>query len=182
MQKIVLGSLAVAAVAGLALGVANADSRGAGPMGGMGERPSFTELDSDGDGSITIAEVKARSTARFAESDTDGDGKLTAEEMTAAMAARSAERAASRMAQMIEWRDTDGDGALSEAEMPGDSGQRMFMMLDADEDGAISAEEFSAMEERGRKGRFGGDRQHQRGEHRGDHQHGGGHGMYGDRG
>ncbi len=92
MKKIVLGSLAVAAVAGLALGVANADSRGAGPMGGMGERPTFQELDSDGDGSITIAEVKARTFCRVLPKPTPtADGKLSAEELTAAVAARAAE-------------------------------------------------------------------------------------------
>lgn len=165
MNRIVFGSLAAAAVAGLAFGVANADSRGAGPMGGMGERPSFTELDADGDGSITIAEVKARSAAHFAESDTNGDGKLSADELTAAVAARAAERAAAGMARMIEWRDTDGDGMLSEAEMSDTAGSRMFARLDANDDGVISAEEFAAME--GRGGR------NQRGDRRG---------MHGDRG
>ena len=82
MKKIVFGTLAATAVAALALGVAQADDRGAGPMGGM-ERPTFGELDSDGDGNITIAEVKARAAARFADNDADGDGKLTVEELTA---------------------------------------------------------------------------------------------------
>ena len=171
MKKIVLGSLAVAAVAGLAFGVANADSRGAGPMGAMGERPTFQELDSDGDGGITIAEVKARSAARFAENDTNGDGKLSAEELTAAVAARAAERAAAGMARMIEWRDSDGDGMLSQAEMADDAGSRMFMRLDANDDGTISAEEFAAMQERGRIGRF-----------EGGHDRGEGRRMHGDRG
>ncbi|MGB5560321.1 MAG: calcium-binding protein [Paracoccaceae bacterium] len=175
MKKIVLGSLAVAAVAGLAFGVANADSRGAGPMGGMGERPTFQELDSDGDGGITIAEVKARSSARFVETDTNADGKLSADELTAAVAARAAERAGAGMARMIEWRDSDGDGMLSEAEMADNAGSRMFMRLDADDDGTISAEEFAAMQERGRMGRSDGD--HERGEHRGE-----GRRMHGDRG
>ncbi len=181
MNKIILGSLAVATVAGVAFGAAQADTRGAGFMGGV-ERTSFAELDSDGDGSITIAEVKARASARFAETDSNGDGKLSAEELTAAVAARAAERAAAGMARMIEWRDTDGDGLLSEAEIGDNAGPRMFNRLDADEDGTISAEEYSAMEERMRKGQFGGDREHRRGEHRWDRSHGGGNGMQGDRG
>ena len=183
MKKIVLGSLAVAALAGLAFGAANADNRGAGPIGGMGERPTFSELDADGDGSITIAEIRARASARFAESDTDGDGKLTAEELTAAVAARAAERAAVGMARMIEWRDTDGDGMLSEAELGGDTGPRIFMRLDADDDGKISAEEFAAMQSRAQKGRYGNDDEHGRGKHRGwNHERGEGRGMQGDRG
>ncbi len=170
MTRIVLASLAVA-VSGLAFGVANADSRGAGPMagaGGPGERPSFAELDTDGDGSITMAEVTARGAARFTEGDADGDGKLSAEELTAAIVARAAERAAAGVARMIEQRDTDGDGALSQAEMGGESGQRMFSRMDADDDGKISAEEFAVIEKRGHLGQFGGKGGHQGGERRGD--------------
>ena len=156
MKNVVIGSTLAVVVAGLAIGAAIADSRGAGPMGGRGgmdERPSFTELDTDGDGNVTIAEMRARSAARFAEADTDGDGKLTSEELVAAASARTAERAAARMGRMIEWRDTDGDGMLSLAEMGGDAGPKMFERLDADDDGMISEEEFSAMQERGKMGR-----------------------------
>ncbi len=158
MKKVLLAGLAFSAISAGAFGWAQAQGRsegpmaGMGPMGGMDARPTFQDLDTDGDGSITIAEMKARSAARFAESDTDGDGKLTADELTAAMAARAAERAATAMARMIEWRDTDGDGALSQAEMSGDLGPRIFMNLDADDDGKISAEEFSAMQGRARMG------------------------------
>jgi Ca2+-binding EF-hand superfamily protein len=151
-KKIVLGSLAVAALGALTLGAVNADSRGAGPMGGpmggMAERPSFEELDTDGDGNITIAEMRARAAARFGEADTNGDGKLTSEELVAAAAAQAAERAATAMARMIQWRDVDGDGMLSLGEMAGDAGPMIFMRLDGNDDGMISAEEFSSMQDR----------------------------------
>ncbi len=135
--------------------VAGAQGFGHGPRDGGGDRPSFAELDADGDGNLTVAEFKAQAAARFAEADTNGDGVLSVEELTAAATARAAERAAIMIARMIEFRDADGDGALSQAEMGGDSGERMFARLDADGDGVISAEEYEQAQERGKRGKRG---------------------------
>ena len=42
-----------------------------------GPRPDFSQLDANGDGQITQAEVKAFGAAEFAKADTDGNGSLT---------------------------------------------------------------------------------------------------------
>lgn len=122
-----------------------------------GPRPSFSDLDTDGNGEVTKQEMRGHRQARFDKADTDGDGKLSLDEITAAAQARAAERAS----RMLEQFDADGDGALSAAEMPGPRApaemiDRMFARADADDSGSISQEEFDTMKERMRgKGRFG---------------------------
>ncbi|MBV1867382.1 MAG: EF-hand domain-containing protein [Marinosulfonomonas sp.] len=110
--------------------------------GGQHERPSFGELDTDGDGNLTVAEFRARAMDSFAAHDLDGDGLLSVEEMTEAAAARSSGRSAMKIARMMEFRDLNGDGALSPEEMAGNKGEKIFGRMDADGDGVISAQEF----------------------------------------
>ena len=59
----------------------------------------FADFDLDGNGLITIEDLKAQADARFAAADTDGDGKLSMDELTAAAQARMAERMATNMAE-----------------------------------------------------------------------------------
>ncbi|MHA7877144.1 EF-hand domain-containing protein [Roseivivax sp.] len=123
---------ALIALGALAPAVTQADE---GPRGA-----AFETLDTDGNGSLSQAELSARAEARFAEADTDGDGLLTAEEM---QAAREARRAA-RESRMIERLDSNGDGALSFAELTDRRDPaRLFERLDTDGDGALSPEEFA---------------------------------------
>ena len=149
--------IAVALATLMGLGAAGAqahEARGA----GHDRMPDFADLDTDGSGTVSPAELSARAEARFAAADTDGDGTLTPAEMQAAAAARRAER----IARMIARRDTDGDGAVSFEEMTaGRDPQRIFDRLDADADGAISEQEFSEM--RAHRG--------QRGARHGEHRH-----------
>lgn len=127
----------------------------AGP-GRHGERASFEQLDGDGDGQITKAELEAHRAAQFASRDTDGDGLLSAEELGTAVRQRASERAAA----MIERFDANGDGLLAPDEMPtGRRGGDMFDRIDADNDGAISQQEF-ADARAGAKQRFGHRRGH----------------------
>ena len=122
----------------------------AGP--GKHERPSFEQLDINGDGKITQDEMKARGEARFKEADANGDGMLSQDEL----AAKGSERAAKHAAKMIERHDTDGDGQLSQDEMKSgmkgkkghDRGAKMFEKADTDGDGGISKAEFDAMKEK----------------------------------
>ena len=118
----------------------------AGPHEGGHGRPDFATLDTDGDGGVTLEEMRDQAAARFAAADTNGDGGLSAEEI----AAQQDQRRAERIARMIEARDTNGDGLLQADEMApkGDRIARMFDRLDADGDGRVSAAEFAAMTDR----------------------------------
>lgn len=124
---------------------------GPGGPGGPGMRMSFEEMDTDGNGEITQAEMEAMKAARFTSADTDGDGALSLEELTAQGMKKVAEHAES----MLEKHDANGDGVLSQDELPKPrrSGH-MFDRIDADGNGSISKEEFDEasehMRERGR--------------------------------
>ena len=127
---------AIVAVAALASASAALAKPG---MGHHVPRVSFEELDTDGNGEISKAEIEAHRAVRVAATDTDGDGKLS----TAEIEAEGARRAAERAARMIKRHDTDGDGVLSQEELPrplkrGD----MFARMDSDGSGGISNEEF----------------------------------------
>lgn len=131
---------------------------------GSGEhmRPSFSELDANADGQITMEEMQARGDARLAKIDTDGDGFVS--EAEAVEAARA--RAKDRHARMVERLDADKDGKLSLQELKpkGDRGARMFERADADKSGGISQEEFAAATAKMEK--------HMRKRHGENHKHG----------
>ena len=98
-----------------------------------GMMPAFADLDTDGNGEISTAEVTAWQTARFAEADTDGSGDITAEEIAAHMQQQQAERHAQRMLSQL---DTDDSGTISAEEMAASpmakGATRMFERFDAD--------------------------------------------------
>lgn len=120
---------------------------------GKGQRPSFEQLDTNGDGQLTQAEMENARAARFAKADTNGDGALSADELSAA----GHEKAKERSAKMMEKFDANGDGVLSPDEMPKPrNAGKMFDRMDADGSGGVSKEEFDAasakMKEQGHKG------------------------------
>lgn len=143
--------LAVILATAGALAATTAMAKPGGPD--MGPRIQFEELDADGNGEITKAEMEAHKAARFGATDTNGDGQLSAEELVA----QEQSRATKRVEKMISRMDTDGDGVLSAEEMSargdrGDRGKReerrgdMFKRVDRDGNGAISKEEFEHAE------------------------------------
>jgi len=149
-RKNLMITIALGATATALFVSAGAYAKGQGMM--AQQRPSFAELDSDGDGSLSTAEIQARADARFAAMDSNGDGVISADENAAAMAQKAAERAEMRFARLLEWRDADGDGALSQLEMGDNRAERVFSRADANSDGMISAEEYEQALERGPRG------------------------------
>lgn len=145
----------------------------------------FSDLDTDGDGRITEAELVARADAlvadRLAQVDADGDGAVTADEIEARLLAwfgdragpregveggrkgpgaemrDPAARAAAIAERMIGASDADGDGVLSGAEMsPAGRVAALIDRFDTDDDNAWDAEEFArAVPDRGGEGRRG---------------------------
>jgi len=161
-----------------------------GPGGPQGMMPDFATLDADGDGTVTEAEVLAWRQSKVAGLDANGDGLLSTEELVAQEMAQAQVRAEARVARQIAAQDLDGDGALSAAElMAPPMPMQLFDRVDANDDGAVSAEEFEAAKAKmaekmrgdrdGERGGRGKDRDERRGE-RG--QHGKGHGMMGGQG
>ncbi|MCV2890209.1 EF-hand domain-containing protein [Ruegeria aquimaris] len=150
-------------VAGFVLVTAAATASTVWAMGpGAGPRHSFSELDSNGDGKITMEEMQGHRAARFSGVDTDGNGLLSRSELEAEAQSRVSEH----VTHMLERLDSNKDGQLSQDEMPQpkkDMG-RFFGRIDADGDGAITEEEFAQMQQRmserhGRHG-FGGKQKH----------------------
>ena len=139
-----------AAVGIIGVGFAAQTFAAGGGGGKMGkERPAFETIDTDGDGTITMAEIKALSAARFAQVDTNADGNLDREELLAAAADKARGNAEKHIDRMIAWQDENGDGVLSAEEMPSDRLGKMFQRMDADGNGEISAEEYEEAKKRG---------------------------------
>ncbi len=140
MRKTIL-TLSAAALALGGAGAALADHHGdkRGPMA----------ADTDGNGELTLAEVRAHAAQRFARMDANGDGQIDA-----------ADRAA-RQAEHFAKADTDGNGELSPAEMKAAREARMakraerramrqakrFDRIDADNSGGVSQAELEAAHE-----------------------------------
>jgi Ca2+-binding EF-hand superfamily protein len=130
------------------------------------------QMDSDGDGSLSLDEVKSalgqssnldpsKLSDAFNKLDTNGDGKLSADELSSAMDAMKArhghhhhhhqEASSSDEAQGILAKvDTDNSGSITLAEIGTATGadvsgaQNAFASLDTNGDGALSADELKA--------------------------------------
>ncbi|WP_233356126.1 EF-hand domain-containing protein [Henriciella aquimarina] len=147
MRKLTLTAIAAGtAMLGVA-GYAYADHHR-----GFGKGQMIEQLDTDGDGQITKAEVEAMKASKFEEADANGDGGLTMEELDAYHEAQRQKRMEAMKQRMFERGDTNGDGVISLDEFE-DRGAPMFERVDADDDGVITAEEIEAMKEkRGKHG------------------------------
>lgn len=156
--SLIAGALAATVALTTALTATTAAARG-GPGFGGGAA-SFSELDADGSGEVTQAEMQAFQEARRAALDTNGDGGLSKDEMLAAAQARNAERTERRVDRMIERLDANADGIIQFGEMPERNAERAsdrFARVDTDGSGGLSEAEFEAAKEargdrRGKRG------------------------------
>lgn len=138
-------SILSAALATLAAGAALAHPPRAGHAG-------LTQFDSNGDGSVQIAEIEAGAAARAAQIDANADGRIEVAEVKAWHDARRAERARQRLLR----HDADKDGSVSADEFAAAQVERV-RTFDADADGVIAADEWPSRGE-GRHARRGGPR------------------------
>lgn len=124
-------------------------TRDQGHHGHMG--PRLEDVDANNDGQITMEEVKARDTAHFAEVDTNNDGFITTDEMSAFHEKKREEMRkmmeAKRHQKMLETLDTDEDGKISAAEFSARP-HKGFSMADKNGDGVVDAEEIEAVKDR----------------------------------
>ena len=109
----------------------------------------FKSMDSNSNGMVSSTEHAAGVKKMFTEMDANGDGNVTAAEMDAKHAMKGdkakADKSAGRMssADKIAKMDTNGDGALSASEH--DAGaQSMFSEMDTDGNGSLSSQEMTA--------------------------------------
>jgi hypothetical protein len=148
----------VAGAAALTLGAAAAYA-----VAESGHDP-MTMFDSDGNGSLSLAEVRQGAQTMFAKVDADKDGRVTMEEFVAhhRMAGHHRGPHGGDKAGPPEGRragpphgplhmDTDGDGAVSLAEMQS-ALEAHFARADADGNGSVSREEMEAAHRTMREG------------------------------
>ena len=135
-------------VAALTLGSFVAISANAGNRGGWEGRGDHVKaMDTDGNGTLTRAEVDAFALAKAAEMDMNKDGAVTVAEMKAHREAQRAKREADRLARM----DTNKDGKVSVDEIA-EMRSGWFMKRDADGNGELSTEELSHRGHHGKRG------------------------------
>jgi len=119
--------------------------------GGEKVEARFTQMDVNGDGEVTAAELETGALARFTETDTNGDGVLSKDEVLASAQKREAERMAKRVDKKFERMDADKDGNLTQEESQGRRDPaKMIAKLDTDKSGGVSLEEFSKAREHGK--------------------------------
>ncbi|MSU90828.1 hypothetical protein GE300_14585 [Rhodobacteraceae bacterium 2CG4] len=132
--------LLVLAVAASLIAPAAAFAEGAGKRGAG-------RLDADGDGAITLSDMRAQRAAMFDRIDADKDGRVTPDERAAARKNAPERRKAAR-ADRPERSGDRTETTIARADFIA-SAERRFALLDADGDGKLTREEMKA----GRKGR-----------------------------
>ena len=171
MKKVTLTAIGALAVALAAPALASTGGANGYHHGGM-----FQKADTNGDGAVTLDEVKAQSADIFAKLDLNGDGYLTQQEMTEARQKMRGERRKEMADKRFERMDLNKDGSVTREEMEEAAEKRMkrfgdrdfgkskrgegyghhgkhgygsmFGRADADRDGKVSLAEFDARGEK----------------------------------
>lgn len=102
----------------------------------------FQTVDANSDGKLDFAEFSAKMNERFDAIDADKNGVVSADEIKAQIDtsknAKRGERMAMRIAQRF---DVDGNKEITKAELENRQ-QKMFAMMDMNDDGFIQADEM----------------------------------------
>ena len=126
-------------------------------------KPTFSELDLDGDGMITMENLADYQQQMFDAIDADNSGSLSKEEIENTINVRAMDHNTSMSSHMISSLDVDKDGVLSVTEFGSrHTSSKIFSSMDKNEDGSISAEEYDSKKSRMNK--------HKRNRH-GKHRH-----------
>jgi Ca2+-binding EF-hand superfamily protein len=134
---LILGSgLAIAGSAFAGAGGCDQSGEKAG-HGGQGRGAHFAEVDTNGDGKVSLAELTASRESWLTQVDTNKDGVATQAEIEASFAARRQEHAQKMFAR----EDANKDGRLTrdESRMP----SAWFERADANKDGALTLAELT---------------------------------------
>jgi Ca2+-binding EF-hand superfamily protein len=91
----------------------------------------LSKIDTDHDGTVTLAEAKAAASTKFDALDTDKEGTLDAHEVTGILSPSAVKKA-----------DKDKDATLDKTEFLA-LVEKMFNMADHDHDGTLDAKELS---------------------------------------
>jgi len=119
-------------------GLALAGAALAGPdCGGKAKAGRMSQLDTNKDGKVTLAELIASKQSWLREVDANKDGVATRAELEARFAAGHAER----MTKLFDSKDANKDGRLTreESHMP----ERWFSRADTNKDGSLTREELT---------------------------------------
>lgn len=121
--------------------------RGMGMFGALGGEQLLREVDTNGDGRITQAEIDAAVNARFARFDANKDGRLSLDEFQALWA----DLTRPAMVRAFQFMDPDGDASITKAEVDERFG-RLVQRFDRNGDGALSLEDRYGQGSRPRDG------------------------------
>ncbi|MEM6308192.1 MAG: calcium-binding protein [Pseudomonadota bacterium] len=116
--------------------------------------PVFADMDTNGDGQISKAELQAfmaaKAADRFAQMDSNQDGSVTRAEIVAMASGDAQSRAERRADKMLDRLDANGNGALETDELKPfeNRGDRVFARLDQDDNGSLSEDEFERLIQR----------------------------------
>jgi Ca2+-binding EF-hand superfamily protein len=106
---------------------------------------TFSLLDTDGDGKISLAEIRAEQARLIAAADLNGDGKLSVDEFRR----RGWWFQKLQTTTLFDLMDADGDRSLTAEEIANPSA-RWFKRYDKDADGGVTAEEVPHFSRSGR--------------------------------